>query len=39
MDMILTGEPISAKEAEAAGLVAKIFPVDKVVEEAINTGQ
>jgi len=37
--MILTGEPISAKEAEAAGLVAKVFPVDKLVEEAINTAK
>ena len=37
--MILTGEPINAKEAEADGLVAKVFPVDKLVEEAINSGK
>jgi enoyl-CoA hydratase/carnithine racemase len=38
MHMVLTGETISAAEAEAAGLVAKIFPADKVIDEAIRTG-
>jgi enoyl-CoA hydratase/carnithine racemase len=34
MHMVLTGEHIGAEQAEKDGLVAKIFPADKLVEEA-----
>ena len=36
--MILTGETISAKEAEAAGLVAKVLPAEQVLVVAMETG-
>ena len=39
MYMVLTGATITAKEAEAAGLVAFVYPDNKVVEEAIKTGK
>ena len=35
MEMILTGEPISAAEAERAGLVARVVPDELVVEDAV----
>ncbi len=35
MRMILTGEPISAREAEAAGLVAQVTPDELVAEDAL----
>jgi enoyl-CoA hydratase len=36
MDMVLTGEPIDAAEARAYGLVSKVTPVEKTVEEALR---
>ena len=35
MEMILTGEPISAAEAQRAGLVNRVVPDDQVLEEAL----
>jgi enoyl-CoA hydratase len=35
MRMVLTGEPITAREAEAAGLVAMVTPDEVVVEDAL----
>ena len=37
--MILTGDMMDAKDAEKAGLVAKIFPPEQLTEEAIKTGE
>lgn len=34
MDMVLTGRMMGAEEAERSGLVARIFPVDELLEEA-----
>ena len=39
MDMILTGRMIDAEEAERMGLVARIIPGEKLVEEAVETAQ
>ncbi|XP_028916481.1 enoyl-CoA hydratase, mitochondrial isoform X2 [Ornithorhynchus anatinus] len=39
MEMVLTGDRISAQEAKQAGLVSRIFPVEKLVEEAILCGE
>jgi enoyl-CoA hydratase len=39
MDMVLTGRMIDAEEAERMGLVARIIPSDKLLEEAIATAQ
>jgi len=35
MEMILTGEPINAAEAQRAGLVNRVVPNDHVLEEAL----
>ncbi|MDH3443023.1 MAG: enoyl-CoA hydratase-related protein, partial [Deltaproteobacteria bacterium] len=35
-EMILTGDPISAQEAQAAGLVTKVAAKEKYEEEAMN---
>lgn len=37
MELILTGRMMDAREAEAAGLVARIVPAEKLMEEAIST--
>jgi enoyl-CoA hydratase len=36
MDMVLTGRMMGAEEAERAGLVARVVPADKLLEEAIE---
>ena len=33
----LSGRPITAAEAASYGLVAKVFPVESLVEEAVKT--
>lgn len=38
MHMVLTGESISADEAEQAGLVAKIVPPEKTLDIAVAAG-
>lgn len=39
MDMVLTGRMIDAEEAERMGLVARVIPSDKLIEEAVATAQ
>ena len=39
MEMCLTGRQMDAVEAEQAGLVAKILPVDQLLEETLKTAQ
>ena len=39
MDLCLTARMMDAQEAERAGLVARIIPADKLVDEAIAAGE
>jgi len=39
MEMCLTGRNMNAAEAERAGLVARVVPNDKLIEEALATAQ
>ncbi|MEH6484839.1 MULTISPECIES: enoyl-CoA hydratase [Pseudomonas] len=39
MDMCLTGRMMNAEEAERAGLVARIFPADTLLEETLKLAQ
>src|SRR5690554_5371203 len=36
MEMCLTGRQMDAQEAETAGLVARVFPVDQLLEETLK---
>ena len=38
MELVLTGDSLGALEAEKAGLVAKIFPPEEVLPEAMKLG-
>jgi enoyl-CoA hydratase len=37
MDMVLTGRMMDAAEAERAGLVSRVVPADKLLDEALAT--
>ncbi|KAJ8250776.1 hypothetical protein COCON_G00226980 [Conger conger] len=39
MEMVLTGDRISAQEAKQSGLVSKIYPADQLVQEAVRCGE
>lgn len=39
MEIVLTGAQITAQEAEKMGLVAKVYPVDKLLAETIKLGE
>ncbi|KAI0218131.1 Enoyl-CoA hydratase, mitochondrial [Lamellibrachia satsuma] len=39
MELVLTGNKMSAQDAEKAGLVSKVFPQDQLVDEAIKTAE
>lgn len=39
MEMLLTGTPISAPEAERAGLVNRVVPADRLDDETLNLAQ
>ncbi|XP_067671048.1 enoyl-CoA hydratase, mitochondrial-like isoform X1 [Haliotis asinina] len=39
MEMVLTGNMMSAQEAEQAGLVSRVFPPDQLVPEAVKTAE
>jgi len=39
MEMCLTGRLMDAEEAERAGLVSRVLPADKLLDEAMNTAR
>ncbi|XP_077301286.1 enoyl-CoA hydratase, short chain 1 [Arctopsyche grandis] len=39
MEICLTGNFVSAQEAETMGLVSKVFPADKLLEETVKLGE
>ena len=39
MDMVLTGRMIDAAEAERCGLVSRVVPADKLIDEALATAE
>ncbi|XP_045476324.1 enoyl-CoA hydratase, mitochondrial [Harmonia axyridis] len=39
MEMVLTGNQVNAQEAEKMGLVSKVFPPEKLLEETIKLGE
>ncbi len=39
MDLVLTGRMMDAKEAESAGLVARILPLENFLEEVVKVAQ
>ena len=39
MELVLTGNRISAQEAEKIGLVSAVYPTDQLVDEAIKTAE
>ncbi|KAJ8923105.1 hypothetical protein NQ315_001658 [Exocentrus adspersus] len=39
MEIVLTGNQVPAQEAEKMGLVSKVFPVDKLLEETVKLAE
>jgi enoyl-CoA hydratase/carnithine racemase len=39
MEIVLTGDMLSATEAEKIGLVARVFPSERLMDEALKTAE
>ncbi|MQC26568.1 MAG: enoyl-CoA hydratase [Chloroflexi bacterium] len=39
MEMVLTGEPVGARELHAAGLINRLVPVERILDEALELAQ